>query len=982
MIRWVFVVLMCLLAMSFQVSAQNTGIETDSALVLSLTQKGDAYMHTNELDSAILVLDSANNIINRNKIENAELVLGAKNRLGISLAYKQQNRRSIEIFQELKDFYQQNNSKDTFNIQIARLYNNIAINYNLLFDYEQSLRHFDSSLVTFQKANAQFDNQIRLLYLNKALNHLDLSNHQSAVENIEIARLIRLDNPESDPSGYEKMKENMAYSEVLIELNQNPQDILEARSYLKENIALLNKLNPKDQYIGYGYSSLHKTYMLSNDYDSAVYYANETIQFFKTLYGANYTGLITKIADLGKVYSEMGEDEKALQILDSAISIPTPADIDKNVYKAEAHLWKAKVYLKNDALDSLQKDLIQATKLMFPSFSESENIFANPNTDSLFQNPFFSSFFIKKGNLLKGMYDQKAEVAYLKASLDSYILGINLGMRTRKGLAGLRAKSLFASMLTDNFDQAITVAYELYRSTKDPEDFWKIIWLSDLSKAATLKDKIKGKEQMALGLPKSLISKEIDLKSNLLYYEQKVFKESFTKNIRSSSQQDENTKELIQAKAEMELFLEELKRDFPNYYNLEYGNTDASSFNLLKSNYKSTAFPSDKLVIDFYDHKDYYLVSYLHNSSFGTYQVAKDESLENAIDLLQSMISTKAKGDYQRTAYAIYKATLAPILSNSQISDIIIVPDGKLAYIPFELLVNETIEKDDFKNLRYLIKDYTISYQYAFSLINKKQTSYPGSKSNVLALSPDFNLLQGRFMAQSDENTRGDIKFLGNLPNAQKELGNLAILFKGDFLSGELASESQFKNKAPYADIIHLATHSVINENNPMTSQLLLNQDETEDGFLHTYELFNLTLKADLVTLSACNSGYGELQKGEGVISLSRGFMYAGTPNIMMSLWAVPDLSTSELMGSFYQFIHKGQSYEQSLRNAKLEYLANADANTAHPYYWGAFVYIGDTHTTSTQIWLFAILGFVIVLIFVLFIKTRTANRLSKKIKK
>ncbi|MCE7056444.1 CHAT domain-containing protein [Algoriphagus sp. AGSA1] len=952
------------------ISTPGFSLSSDTTHVLSLSKKGEALMYNNELDSAILILDSANSIIASENIAIIELVHGVKNRLAIALAYKQYNRQSIKIFQELKNFYQSKNDGGEYDIQIAQLFNNIAINYNLLFDYEQSIRYFDSSLVTFQRKNVQFDNQIRNLYLNKALNHLDLANYQSAIENLELSKLIRINNPENDPTGYEKMKENLAYSEVLIELNQNPDEIIEARNYLKENIAMLKKINPKDQYIGYAKSLLHKTYLLKNDYDSAIFYGKETIQFFKNQYGQDYTGLITKITDLGRVYSVMGEDIKAIQMLDSAIAIPTPNEIDKNAYKADAHLWKAKIHLKNNTLDLLQKELINATKLVFPTFSKSEDIFANPKVDSLFQSPIFSNFFIKKGSLLKGIYIQTGDVEYLRASLDAYILGINIGMRTRKGLSGLRAKSLFASKLTDNFDEALDVSYELYQKTKSPDDFWRVIWLSDLSKAASLKDKVNGKENISLGVPSYILSREIDLKSNLLYYEQAVYKESFTKSIRSTSMENDNIKGLINAKAEMESFMDELKEDYPKYYTLEYGSIESFEYNSLRSSFSSNAFPKEKLIIDFYHNKDYYLVSYISKKNQGVYKVQKTPELENAITEFHAIVSNKEKGDFQKPSITLYNELLAPALAKTKSNDLIIIPDGKLAYLPFDLLVDKELDNGTFKTYEYLIKKYTISYQYAYSLINKKQTAHPNSNSKVLAILPDFNSLQGKMIAEVDTATRDGLKFLTNLPFAEDELNNLSLLYKGDFLKGSEATESQFKAKAPFADIIHLATHSLINENNPLTSQLLFNGDETNDGLLHTYELFSLALNADLVTLSACNSGYGELQQGEGVISLARGFMYANVSNLLMSLWAVSDQSTSKLMGIFYKRIYEGEDYSQALRNAKLEYLMKADENTAHPNYWAGFVYLGDytEKRNHNLIWIIA-LTLIAALIAYLFFK-------------
>ena len=119
---------------------------------------------------------------------------------------------------------------------------------------------------------------------------------------------------------------------------------------------------------------------------------------------------------------------------------------------------------------------------------------------------------------------------------------------------------------------------------------------------------------------------------------------------------------------------------------------------------------------------------------------------------------------------------------------------------------------------------------------------------------------------------------------------------------------------------VHFATHGFVNESIPELSGLMLAQDETvqEDGMLHLGEIYNLQLNADLVTLSACETGLGKMAYGEGLIGLARGFLYAGAQNLLVSLWEVNDLSTARLMTDFYIFFNEGGGKEESLRAAKL----------------------------------------------------------------
>lgn len=125
------------------------------------------------------------------------------------------------------------------------------------------------------------------------------------------------------------------------------------------------------------------------------------------------------------------------------------------------------------------------------------------------------------------------------------------------------------------------------------------------------------------------------------------------------------------------------------------------------------------------------------------------------------------------------------------------------------------------------------------------------------------------------------------------------------------------------------------------------NRDSLEDNFLQAHEIAHLHLNADLVVLSACETGYGKFEQGEGVISLARSFMYAGTPSLVVSLWQVNDQSTSVIMNSFYQNIANGMQKDVALRQAKLEYLKIAKDIAGHPAFWSAFIQLGDTSSVK-----------------------------------
>jgi CHAT domain-containing protein len=175
-------------------------------------------------------------------------------------------------------------------------------------------------------------------------------------------------------------------------------------------------------------------------------------------------------------------------------------------------------------------------------------------------------------------------------------------------------------------------------------------------------------------------------------------------------------------------------------------------------------------------------------------------------------------------------------------------------------------------------------------------------------------------------------KNLYPIPGAKEEVESIKKLINTDIYEGLTATETNFKKIAGNYDILHLAMHTVIDNTDPMYSKLIftLDNDTVNDGLLNTYEIFGLKLKARMVVLSACSTGNGEISKGEGVISLARGFVYSGVSSLVMTLWEVEDKSGAILMKDFYINLLKGQSKSAALRNAKIKFIKGAKAENSH----------------------------------------------------
>jgi CHAT domain-containing protein len=172
-------------------------------------------------------------------------------------------------------------------------------------------------------------------------------------------------------------------------------------------------------------------------------------------------------------------------------------------------------------------------------------------------------------------------------------------------------------------------------------------------------------------------------------------------------------------------------------------------------------------------------------------------------------------------------------------------------------------------------------------------------------------------------------------------------LLGGSALYGSEASLDAFRRLAPEYRVLHLSTHGKADDRAGDYAFLALGVPGDTSTFdkLYARDLYGIGLNADLVVLSACETATGKLRRGEGIVSLARAFSFAGAKSLVTSLWKVNDSATKNLLVDFYRHLHKGQSKDAALRQAKLNFLKNnldVDANLLHPFFWAGFVAVGD----------------------------------------
>ncbi len=298
-------------------------------------------------------------------------------------------------------------------------------------------------------------------------------------------------------------------------------------------------------------------------------------------------------------------------------------------------------------------------------------------------------------------------------------------------------------------------------------------------------------------------------------------------------------------------------------------------------------------------------------------------------------------------------------LNTQLINRLRIIPDGILNYLPFEMLLTNN-NATDWKGNKtpFLLRDYAVSYAYSARLLDDNERT-DGRHFGGFGIEYDDKTLE-RIAADSTLPrsskaptfaARGNT--LAHLTFADDEVRNIGKLLINPkiFLNSE-ATKANFLKNAPNCGILHLAMHGAIDEKNPLNSGLIFSKtNDSTNNYLSGYDLFGQQLHAGLAVLSACNTGNGELQRGEGVMSLARAFAFAGCPSTVMSLWSIPDESTSQVMLNFYKYLNAGDPKDIALQKAKLDYLKTCPPQYQVPNYWGAPVIIGNIAPVDFREW-------------------------------
>ncbi|MEM7369043.1 MAG: CHAT domain-containing tetratricopeptide repeat protein [Bacteroidota bacterium] len=709
------------------------------------------------------------------------------------------------------------------------------------------------------------------------------------------------------------------------------------------------------------YVSLGLSLQVFRRYDEAITHLEEAIQLYLDHEGYQDPDLAYAYFILGLTNRGMGQYQKAITYFKQALQIEESVYGMRHPDVARTQTYIGIVYgdLQNydEALLYFQKALISCTR----DFSD-KNVYANPMNEHII---------LARGRLMD-VLNYKATILYwryldhgenrrdLIAAKESMEIFLQFVYEMRKGQQNWADIGVIMGKSKGIMELYYDIWQELYGQTQDLSFIDQAFWAGEFIRSTQLVYSLRsGQAIKHFGLPQELEDLERKLEASIREANGAL---TIQRNIDTSSV-FAIRKKLIALETSRDSLIEVFQNQYPRYFDLKYEMAIPTMKDI------QAVLPDSTLLVEFFLGRMNLFIFGINKEKLRFYKVPIDREfasqLENFRQINAQPPDNHSDPDaFEALGHELYQSLLAPVLSEMSRPKLIIIPDAQLGYFPFELLATDTTEgSTTFAQLPYLIRKYQLQVEYSATLLMNTPLPSDQADQGYLGYAPDYGA--GMLSANETVQTmyRGLREGFAPLKHNRSEIQQSSELFEGTAKLGMAATESSFKSGAGNSAILHLAMHALVNDSVPEYSGLVFaaDSDSVEDHFLYAYELYGMRLKTNLAVLSACETGLGKLQMGEGIMSLAHAFKYAGCPNIVMSLWKADDQATAEIMVDFFTHLRNGLPKAAALRKAKLDYLAQAPAANSHPFYWGTFVLIGDDQPIEMpQNWMWLLGGLVI----------------------
>lgn len=862
----------------------------------------------------------------------------------------------LPIIKEKLDYLRHNT--DTNNVHFATLNQITSFGYKYNSDFEKAKPYIESAVKIYEsvptpllhKSSAYYNYGGIVLSTNDYYGAYIL--YKKALEGFN----ANFDTISQNFDYFRKHDAATSYIGIAFGMNETGQLLLTEAFNKKAYNTLIEY--PKSDLLAICETNLSSNYIDLEEYDKAIDFADSALSFVADQNIELFLNdvYITSLKNIGIAYLKKGNYQKSLASLKTAYNFLIDNLGDDNLRLASISSDIANVYYEINKTDSALAYFNIATQyspndpsaniefakalLKMNKYENAISILKNIFTDSV-NNYVNKKYEIEKNTYLAKCYSKKYDISRKKQDLELSImyaktsnsLIINHLNNTILGNNDLK----FANDFHDIAEIGIYASYKLYQITNNKEYLNEYIHFISQSTATKLNIEIGHLSNKSTN---SSSNKQIDLLQDIRILENELQALSESKNHDLYEEVREQLTTLRIKAFELSYFLKETEKcPDKNLY---------SDYIDLK-NVKKLLLP-DEAIIQFFVSTDGIYSSIIRNNTTNIF-FTKTNNITDLINNYNKSLKTGGN-NFSTVANNLYRVLFDKLKSNLKgINKLIIIPDDMLNQIPMEPIVTNT------KSGNMLINDFSIVYNYSLYIWNKNRSSINTNTTSFVGFAPIFSsqdntnnvalytpFVIGEYpILRSAEN-------LAPLPFSGIEVDSISQLFNAngyssDIFIGNEATEENFKTNISNKSIIHIATHGYSSITDPQLSCLYLfpkndslQKDYTNDGKIYLGEIFTMSPSANLVVLSTCKSGTGKIIKGEGVMALPRAFLFAGTPNIISSLWKIHDEKTMNLMLDFYKELIVGNSYANALRVAKLKQIKKGELTTN----WGGIILIGE----------------------------------------
>lgn len=677
-------------------------------------------------------------------------------------------------------------------------------------------------------------------------------------------------------------------------------NFLKAKYYFEKTEVGVSKNHYIDNFI-----DMAMTY-LPHQIDSALYFLNEA----KSKEGLKVNSQLNVHFHLSNIYSDLNKTDSVFRYAKTALVYADSLEKGSYFWKGRILNILAKELNKKGewkgALDSLQAAFSHLTH----GFRNSDWK-VNPNPEESFSKLDLLKVFITKTKILEEcapLFKKGEKEYYYGIALNTYQTIIQLIKILRRNYQDDDVKEYLADKVFPTIENAVDLSFKLYQITNDSNFIDKAFYFTENGKALSLLENLKELElKDKLNIPIGLREKEEMLKRQIATLEKEA----------EQGGNVENHEILIEAKNNYDELKNEYKKINSKYFYSKYKERVASIKDV--QNYLQ---PNETLIEYFYGEKNIYVFT-ISKTDFNVHQIQVTNSMEKDIDSFALMISKRSKlvNDtlgFKTIGNGLYEKLIRQL--NIKTDKITIIPDGPLHQLSFAALPTHGTLSDDPKRWPYLIQKYIIDYHFSASvMLQQEKKEWDKEMTNSLLViapiefPPGLNSLEMdevHLSVLKDNGVRVDVLERPNRERVLKALGE-GYQYVFFFTHGESPDKRE-----PF---IYL-----------------------RNGSLFLSDIYTHKIKTQSVFLTACVTGRGKNKRGEGVMSLARGFAYQNVPNAVMTLWSPEEKASRDISLGFLQYhIVDKKSPAEALRQAQLDFLGTGNSNYGFPYEWAGIVVVG-----------------------------------------